>query len=94
MSPFSEFRTAACQVPAPHPVRGGITVAVSLSGTAPAELVAFDTTGRCVWRGKLAVATGRRFVRLAPPSTWSPGVYLLRLLQENQSVTRQVIVLD
>jgi hypothetical protein len=64
----------------PNPSRGDPTIALALSGTAPATLELVDISGRRVWSREVAPGAGRREVRIAGAGL-APGVYWVRLKQ-------------
>ncbi len=78
----------------PNPARGSMRVAFSLPDAAPAQLAAFDVTGRRVGlRDVGALGAGRHVVSLGAGHL-APGVYLIRLLRGPDSRTVRAVVIE
>jgi hypothetical protein len=76
----------------PNPSGGQFTVAFGIPEGAPANLALYDAAGRCVRRVD-GLAPGRHALELGSPERLKPGVYLMRLEQGGEAVSRKAIVL-
>jgi hypothetical protein len=72
----------------PNPARDRFAIAVTLPSSGTARLEVFDSSGRRVGHRELASAgAGRRVVAFNEAAGWRPGVYLVRLAQDNRAIT-------
>jgi hypothetical protein len=79
----------------PNPAARGLTVAFALSGDAPAEITVFDPSGRRILtRDVSGLGPGEHVVDVGAATGLKPGVYMIRLTQAGQSVTKRAIVLQ
>lgn len=70
---------------------GIVRVAYSLPKAGPAQLKVLDITGRIVMTRDLSTPVGHNVIAL-DASSWSAGVYILKLNSEASTLTRKVIV--
>ena len=85
----------ALRVPAATPVRGDLVVFVTLPDATPARLELFDVAGRCLQRREIGhEGQGEHQVRLAERGQLAPGVYWLRLVRSEKTLTHRIAVLD
>ena len=83
----------ALQGPQPNPVAGDLIVAFSLPSAEPAYLEAYDISGRRVVAREVgAMGAGAHRVNLSSGVRLSAGVYTLRLVHGDRSVTARAIV--
>ena len=75
----------------PNPARGEVVAALSLSGDAPAVVELIDLAGRTVASRRVAGGGAQR-IELADAGALAPGVYLVRLTQGVQHVTRKACI--
>jgi len=77
----------------PNPALGPFDVAFSLASNLPARLEAFDVAGRRrLTRDLIGFPQGSHTMRIDPRG-WPAGVYVIRLTQGGNSVTRKTCVL-
>lgn len=82
------------RMPYPGPVDGVLTASVSLTGSLPATLEAFDTSGRCVARvGIEHLGPGTHSVSIPQSRQFPAGVYLLRLSEGERSIVERACLL-
>ena len=75
----------------PNPSDRELWVSFTLAGNAPATLELIDVSGRRV-RERAVVGPGRQTVELAAGSRLPPGLYIVRLTQNGQSVVKRASV--
>ncbi len=77
----------------PNPASGAPNIVFTLPSDQPASLELLDVTGRrLVQRSVGSFGAGLHEVRLAPAEPLAPGIYLVRLLQGRQAITRRVCI--
>lgn len=74
----------------PNPAHGRFAARVTLPDARPATLELLDVSGRRLWRCEVRGA-GPHELRVEPPGTLAPGVYLARLSQGAASRTARVV---
>jgi hypothetical protein len=78
----------------PNPSHGAIAVEFMLPSTRPATVELLDISGRRVeLRLLVTPGIGRSIVQLAPERVLAPGLYWVRLRQENRVATARVAVI-
>jgi hypothetical protein len=76
----------------PNPGRDRAVLRFSLAGRSPATLTLFDVQGRPVWTRQVAgLGPGEHAVVVEP--ALNPGVYLARLEQGGEQLTRRCVLL-
>ena len=71
------------------------TSITTLPDAAPARLELYDVTGRCLQRREIGhEGQGPHQVRLAGRGQLAPGIYWLRIVRSEQTLTRRVAVVD
>ncbi len=79
----------------PNPVAGDLNVAFSLAERTRGTLALFDLAGRRLAEHDLsALAAGEHRVRLASAGTIAPGLYFIRLVTPQHTLTTRAIVVD
>jgi len=78
----------------PNPAPHGLVIAFALAGDQPAELAVYDLNGRrIVWRDVSGLGPGEQVWDVGTPRGLTPGVYMIRLTQGGQTVSKKAIVL-
>jgi hypothetical protein len=78
--------------PRPNPSAGPLSIALSLPRSAPARLEVVDVMGRrAIDRDLSALGAGRHVIALDEAGALAPGVYLLRLVQGEESRTTRLL---
>jgi hypothetical protein len=78
----------------PNPARQGWFVEFALPADGPAELTAYDLTGRLLLTREVGgLGRGTHVIDMGATSGLEPGVYLLRLRQGSHSVSAKAVVL-
>jgi len=78
--------------PRPNPSAGAVSVALALPRAAPSRLQIVDVTGRrAVDRDLSALGAGRHVIALDEAAGLAPGVYLLRLVQGEETRTTRLL---
>ena len=89
--PASDF---ALEPVRPNPSRGHIEAAFTLASESPATIELLDVGGRRIDVRRIAnPVAGRSTVQLAPERVLAPGLYWVRLRQENRVATTRVAVI-
>ena len=78
----------------PNPVAGDLTVAFSLARRGPGTLALFDLAGRRIAAQDIsALAAGEHRIRLAEAGAVRPGLYFIRLVTTERTLTARAIVM-
>jgi hypothetical protein len=83
----------ALEGPWPNPADRHLVVSLSLARREPAVLELIDLSGRSVLRRDVPVALGNQLVRLESGRRLAPGVYMVRLTQGEDVVSRKACVM-
>ena len=79
----------------PNPAKGSFNVSFSLPNNRPAKLAVFDVSGREVASRTIAGASaGRHLSTFGNRERLRPGVYMVKLTQENRSLNSRVVVIE
>ncbi len=79
----------------PNPVAGDLMVAFSLAHRTPGTLALFDLAGRRIAEQDVsAFAPGEHRVRLAAAGAVRPGLYFIRLVTPERTLTTRAIVVS
>jgi hypothetical protein len=76
----------------PSSASGDVVIHFSLPNSTPARLDMFDLSGRRIWTGDLALASGAHALTLPKDMRLAPGLYFARLTQAGLSATARVVL--
>ena len=80
--------------PRPNPSERDLVIAFSLRDGRPAELGIFDVTGRRRWSQRVeSFGPGNHILNLGRTPALPPGVYLLRIIQGDVSISSRAVIL-
>jgi len=80
--------------PSPNPTQGILAIAFVLESAAPARLEVLDVAGRVVALREVgAFGVGSHRITFSGVSSWSPGIYFIRLSQGRNARSTKVCIL-
>lgn len=76
----------------PNPVRHTVTISIESSERTVADINIFTETGKQVYAGKNTINNGTNLVSIPVKSEWATGVYMLRVVINNETISKKLII--
>jgi hypothetical protein len=95
---FSETRSVNKLNPAelvmliPNPVRSKAIISIEVSTRSIAELSIFTESGKKIYQDSKTVSAGRNTITIPVKPEWTAGVYLLKIILNNETITKKMVI--